>query len=278
MNNLICNLWSKRNSKFDLALIALFFASLVLGCGGGGGSSSEKKPIPPAYLGTWTGQDGSTISIRADGTGDWNQGSSKVNGAAVEVDEAAKEIKFTMLGIDSGKYKIDSPPKGNTMKLNGMTYKRAGGGVDESDSSETESPSNTRSKTTTDSTDTSGGKVPAEAEINSLTGETMEQFNSALQSGDFADFHKNISKAWQKQITPEKLEQSFAQFIEKKIDLTPKTGAKPTYSPKPTIDQNGMLVVNGTYPTAQGGNAQFNLTYIKEGGEWKLAGIRVNVK
>lgn len=267
MNNLIKSLWLKRSSKFDLAVVGFIFAAFVLGCGGS--SSTPKKPIPAAYLGDWTGQDGTKMSIRQDNTGDYNQGSTNVNGAAVEVDEEAKQIKFTMLGVDVGKYTIDSPPKGNQMKVNGVTFRRAGGFDTSSTDTET---------TKGNDSNASNGEVPSEAELDTLVGETMENFNSAVQSGDFLAFHSSVSEKWQEQITAEKLAQTFDPFVKQKRDLSPKAGETPTYSPKPTIDKNGLLVVNGTYPNADDKTTQFNLTYLKEGSEWKLFGIRVNQK
>ena len=258
MQNLITKLFSARNPKFDLAFAALILGAFVLGCGGG--SSAPKKPIPAAYLGTWTGTDGTTISIRNDNTGDYHAGSKKVDGAAVEVDEAGNEIKFTMLGVDVGKYKIDKPASGSSMTLDGMVFKKGGGA----------------SSTTTDS-NASNADIPTDSELDSLTGATMESFNSAVQSDDFTDFHSQISETWQNQITPEKLQETFAPIVKAKADLTPKAGSKPTYSPKPSLDENGSLVVNGSYPTAKGKTAQFKLTYIKEGSDWKLLGIRVNL-
>lgn len=252
-------LFSARNPKLDLAFLALVFVAFVIGCGGSS-SSTPKKPIPAAYLGTWTGTDGTAISIRNDNTGDYKAGSSKVDGAAVEVDETGKEIKFTMLGVEVGKYKIDKAPSGSSMTLNGMVYKKAGGSMSNDSSSDS---------------DASSGDVPSSDELNALVGETMESFNSAIQSGDFTDFHTNISTAWQEQITADKLKETFAPFIKQKIDLTPKAGTSPTYSPKPEIDENGMLKVDGSYPTAKGKNPQFKLTYTKEGSDWKLFGIRV---
>ena len=270
MQNLIAKLFFARNPKFELTLAAIALAAFVIGCGGGG-SSAPKKPIPAAYLGTWTATDGSTISIRNDNTGDYKAGSKKVDGAAVEVDESGNEVKFTMLGVDVGKYKIDKAPSGGSMTLNGMVFKRAGGGA-----VNTTTSTSTTDTTTTDST-ASSADVPAGGELDSLTGATMESFNTALQSDDFTDFYSQISDTWQNQITADKLQETFAPLVKAKVDLTPKTGSKPTYSPKSALNEDGSLVVNGSYQTAQGKTAQFKLTYVKEDAGWKLLGIRVNV-
>jgi hypothetical protein len=149
------------------------------------------------------------------------------------------------------------------MKLAGVNFRRSGG---------------FDTTTTTDDTTSSNAEIPSETELNTLVGQTMEDFNSALQSGDFEAFHGTISEAWQQQITADKLAQTFDPFVKAKRDLSPKSGSTPTYSPKPMIDKNGMLVVSGTYPNADGRTTQFNLTYTKESSDWKLFGIRVNQK
>lgn len=261
------NLWVKfliaRSLKFDMAVVALIFGALVIGCGGGSSSNDLKKPIPNYYLGTWTGADGTTITIRNDHTGDYKSGGSNVNGAAVEVDEAAQEIRFTMLGVNVGKYKIDKAASGNSMTLNGMVYKKSGGlAISDSNGDQ---PS-----------DNASAEIPAKDEMDELVAQTMTDFDAAVQAGDFTDFHSNISEMWQKQITADKLQESFAQFIKQKIVLTPKTNSNPIYSPKPALDENGMLVVNGKYTTTVGKTPQFKLTYLKEDSGWRLFGIRIN--
>lgn len=258
MKTMFSNLFHGRNSALNLALIALFFGAFILACGGGGDSSTtEKKPVPAAYQGQWTSTDGSTMSIRNDSTGDWKSGGKEVSGAAVTVDEAAKEIKFTLLGFDSGKFKIDSAPSGGKMKLDGMEYKRAGGGGTDSTSSTS-----------------GGGDIPTDAELNALTMGTMTDFNTAVQSADFADFYASTSDVWQQQTTADALQTAFQPFIDKKVDFAPKAGAKPTYAPKPSLDANKSLKVSGDYATAGGKKANFDLTYVKEGGDWKLLGIK----
>jgi len=140
------------NSQINLALCLFVFVALVLGCG----SSTPKKPIPASYLGTWTGADGTVMSIRNDNTGDYNAGSTKVNGGAVEVDEAAKTIKFTMMGMEVGTYTIDSPPAGGQMKLNGQVFKGGSGGASSSTTSTTTSST---SKSTTTSANTANNSA-----------------------------------------------------------------------------------------------------------------------
>ncbi len=70
MNNQIINFLTTRNSHWNLACGILVLVVLVLGCSDSGdsvaSSPTPQKTVPPAYVGTWTGQDGSTVTLRND--------------------------------------------------------------------------------------------------------------------------------------------------------------------------------------------------------------------
>ncbi len=199
MKNLTLNFLTGRNSRLDLACAILILLVLVLGCSDGGDSNSSgetaKKTVLPAYIGVWTGQDGSTVTLRNDGSGDYKSGGKSVSGAAVEIDEAAKEIRFSLLGFDSGKYKIDQPPTGNKMKLDGMEYRRTAGFSTEDSENKT---------------DAASGEVPTEDELRPIASKTIQDFDDALQQGDFAGFYSTVSETWQSQITAAELDKAFA--------------------------------------------------------------------
>lgn len=283
MKNLFGKILFDRNPAVGLAVCALVFAGFVLACGFGGGSAN-RKPIPEAYLGTWTGQDGTTLTIRADGTGDYHAGSSKVDNAAVEVDEAAKEIKFTMVGINVGTYKIDSPPSGNQIKIDGQTFRRDGGSTAPPNSAteRTTNSATNRASTTAATEDNSADSpkltqdpdLPDDAELQTLVKTTLLDFNSAIQSGSFDSFHSSTSSYFQQQFTPARLEQQFGELIRKKFDISDiadkKAAIKPSFE-----NQNGIKVLNanGSYPSKPPVN--FELQYIQEDIEWKLLSINI---
>ena len=265
MKNLISNLLSRRNPQINLACVILILLALVLGCSDSGDSNSSgetaKKVVPPAYIGVWTGQDGSTVTLRNDGTGDYKSGGKSVSGAAVEIDEAAKEIRFTLLGFDSGKYKIDQPPAGNRMKLDGMEYRRTGG-FDVGDSEKT-----------SDATKTAA--ILTEDELRPVASETIRDFDAAVQQGDFSDFYSTVSEMWQRQITAADLDKAFASLAEKKNDYKLQRDAPLTFSSKPTV-KDEVLEINGSYQNVKGKNIAFRLRYVEENNVWKLLGIRLN--
>ncbi len=265
MKNLILIFLNGRNSSVNLACGILILLTLVLGCSDSGDSASSNetvnKTVPPAYIGVWTGQDGSTVTFRNDGSGDYKSGGKSVSGAAVEIDEAAKEIRFSLLGFDSGKYKIDQAPASNKMKLDGMEYRRTAG-FDSSDSEKTADA-------------TKDGAIPSEETLRPIATETIRNFDAAVQQGDFSDFYSTLSETWQSQITAAELDKVFAPLAEKKNDYKLKTDAPLAFSSKPIL-KNNVLEINGGYQNIKGKNIPFRLRYINENDVWKLLGIRLN--
>lgn len=119
--------------------------------------------------------------------------------------------------------------------------------------------------------------VPSERELKALTRESLLNFNKAIHAQDFTAFHQQISAMWREQITPAKLKEIFQVFIEQEIDLSPVASLEPLFDQPATIDDDGVLVVQGHYPTRPSA-VQFRLKYLNEKSAWKLLGIKVDVK
>ena len=105
-----------------------------------GGSST---PPPSGYVGFWTGEDGSTITIRGDGGADYKSGGSSISGGSVTIDEGTKTLKISLAGFGPS-YTIDKAPSGNQMTLSNVVYKKGVGSSDSKpDTSSKPSPSAT---------------------------------------------------------------------------------------------------------------------------------------
>jgi hypothetical protein len=281
MKNFVGKLFVGRSAKFNVLLVLCLFAFVGLGCFGSGRGGKDAKPIPAAFLGDWQGQDGSTLSIRADGTGDYHSGGKKVDGGTAEVSEADKTISITFFGIGET-LKIDSPPQGDTMKLNGITYKRKGGFTvaDTNTSSDNSNKSENSNKKSTSTTKSNAAKyeVPEDEEMQEMTRTALLDFNDAVQGGDFTDFHSTISKTWQKQTTPEKFNEVFSEFITKKVNISGVSNRDAEYSPEPAVQMDGgakKLIAKGCYDVSPR-PVGFTLKWIPEGKVWKLFGIEVD--
>lgn len=121
------------------------------------------------------------------------------------------------------------------------------------------------------------GPVPTEKEAKRLALDSLQAFNKALKSKNFDSFYGQIAKLWQQQTTAEKLEKIFQTFLDKDADISGIADVEPTFDSKPAIDNDGFLVLKGSYPTKPL-KVLFELRYVYEEELWELVGINVNLK
>lgn len=231
-------------------IIAISMLVLVgLACRGSG------KPAPAEYVGFWTGANGATISIRADGTGDYESGgavNTTVSGGTVDINDGEKTLSIKFAGMGPT-FKIDKAPDGNQMTLSGVVYKRRGVAA--------------------------ALEMPSEPELQDLVKATMLDFNDAVQSGDFTSFHKKAAKKWQEQNTAEEMKDAFKEFVDNKENFNLKgvSEMKPTFEPAPTFEPlagEKALSLSGWYATTPK-KLKFELKYLREDSSWRLASIRI---
>ena len=117
--------------------------------------------------------------------------------------------------------------------------------------------------------------MPTDQENLALIQNTLADFVKASASKDFTIFYGNISELWKAQTTPDDLKKLFVDFVTKDIDLTFLSMTQPVLNKKPVIDENGILLLEGSYP-AKNHMLNFKLKYIYEHPSWKLMGIEVN--
>ncbi|MBK7934017.1 MAG: hypothetical protein IPK01_11065 [Acidobacteria bacterium] len=97
----------KRNViTVTFALCALLLVGLA--CGGSSAAADEKQ-AGPEFVGAWTSKDGSSITIRSDGSADYKIGGTSVTGGKALVSEKEKTLRIAMLGMGSP-MKIDKAP------------------------------------------------------------------------------------------------------------------------------------------------------------------------
>jgi len=100
---------------------------------------------------------------------------------------------------------------------------------------------------------------------------------AALQAKSFDKFYGRISELWQKEITADKLQEVFQAFINKEIDLTPIAKVEPVFDGTSAVNDDGLLVIKGSYPTKPS-KVFFELKYVYEDESWKMGAINVQVK
>ncbi len=149
-----------------------------------------------------------------------------------------------------------------------------------SDGPDRPSVSNTSTDEPTTKSDASKGEVPSDREAQQIARTTLLDFNDAIQKGDFEDFHRTMSKPFQKQASPERLREAFKVFVDANIDFSEVRGMSAVFSPSPSVEKTmgiNNLHLKGYFPTSPR-KSNFDFKYIPEGGEWKLIAIEVNTK
>lgn len=119
--------------------------------------------------------------------------------------------------------------------------------------------------------------VPPDDELKKLANRDLAAFHRAVKADDFREFHATLSKPFREQKTAEELRQSFRVFVEKMIDLSAVETVDPKLTRPATIDADGVLQVEGEYPTRPA-KVLFALKYVRDSGEWKLLGINVKTE
>jgi hypothetical protein len=120
------------------------------------------------------------------------------------------------------------------------------------------------------------GKVPSDKEVKALALESLLSFNDSIQTKSFDKFYNEIAQLWQKEITPDKLRQIFRRFVDNEVDISSIAKLEPTFAKAPAVNDDGLLVLQGSYPAQP--KVSFELKYVYEDESWKLAGINVQVK
>lgn len=292
MKNIIAKVFFDKNSKLSVLTVLCVFMLIGLGCFGGGRSKST-TPIPSEYYGDWVGQDGATLSIRADGTGDYHAGGTKVDGGTAEIDNDKKTLSITFFGIGKTLH-IDEAPSGDKMKLDNVIFRRSGGfSTTSSDNTPTtsSSPNSKNPFSSSDNTATSNDSAdrtpqdgtPSNNEVETLVKETMADFAGAVDQGDFDDFRQNTSKAFQSTYNTTQLNTNFQVFIDKRDLVMPSfrgiDSTTANFSSPPHLrTEKGfkILVADGSFPTSPR-PVSFETEYVLEKGNWKLLVIKVKV-
>ena len=118
--------------------------------------------------------------------------------------------------------------------------------------------------------------MPSGADLRKMTLDTLLDFNDGVKASDFTAFFAKISPVWQKQTSAAELKKSFQDFIDKKIDIAAIKALTPEFNGPATLDEQGVLVVGGHFPTKPA-RVHFTLRYAHDENDWKLIGVNVRV-
>lgn len=109
-----------KTRSFDLLIVSIFVVAIALACGGSG------KNVAEPYVGDWKAADGTTWTIRLDGTCDYKSSTKSVTNGSMTWDTAQG-----LATIDFGDNKVDWKPikldeTKTTLTFGGTVFKRAG--------------------------------------------------------------------------------------------------------------------------------------------------------
>ncbi|HEY7608852.1 MAG TPA: hypothetical protein VIF14_06435 [Alphaproteobacteria bacterium] len=123
-----------------------------------------------------------------------------------------------------------------------------------------------------------GGAALDQAAMKRLALRSLLDFNEAVRRADFTSFHAGLARPMREKYTPQQLLSVFQAFVDQKIDLTPIGAVEPIFeSGEARAGRGGELALKGRFPTRPS-EVQFELTYVMDGGEWRLISIDVRVR
>ncbi len=266
MKNMMNRSLTGRNATVSLLLVLGIFFVVGFACSG------SSTPPPSQYVGFWTGEDGSTITIRGDGGADYKSGNSSVSGGSVTVDESAKTLKISFATLGPN-FTIDKAPSGDRMTLSGVVYKKSGGDSDTKPDKTTSSSSDNKST----------GDAPTSSEAEKLIKATFSDFSDAIDSGDFTDFYENASSDFQATYTKDQVKSTFTVFVDNKSKALPSLedvqSRSASFSGGPSIDtEKGIkiMVADGEF-ASKPNPVKFETRYEWEKGEWKMLKFKIKM-
>ena len=102
-------------------------------------------------------------------------------------------------------------------------------------------------------------------------------FADAVAADNFTVFHARLSKPFRDQFPPDRLRQTFKEFVEKRAAFEV-IAAKPMVpSSEARIDNEGVLRLNGRFETTPK-QVKYQLGFIRSEGDWKLSSINVQIE
>lgn len=119
--------------------------------------------------------------------------------------------------------------------------------------------------------------LPTKSEAAELVKDTTRKFAAALKAKDFSDFHSHTAAEFREQISLDKFNEIFAEFLAQEIDLTPLGQLDPFFTAEPALSADGELLLEGYYNTKPS-RTLFTYRYIYRDGDWQLLSISIKLK
>lgn len=121
--------------------------------------------------------------------------------------------------------------------------------------------------------------LPAQAEATALARRSIDAFIDAVDAGSMVSFHDQTSSILREQVSVEQFEEGFDMFFELRrlgVNFAELKARVPVVEDGFDIDEDGVLALRGSYPPPRG--VQFEQSYIREEGQWRLLGFHFNLQ
>ena len=120
-------------------------------------------------------------------------------------------------------------------------------------------------------------EMPSKAEQRKLVRSAMQIFAVSANEKSMKKFHDAISTMWRKQYSVAKLDEAYGPIMKIGVDLTILRNINPVFDQKTALDEDGVLLLKGHYPTKPN-RVYFEQKYIYQGLDWKLLGFNINIR
>jgi hypothetical protein len=128
------------------------------------------------------------------------------------------------------------------------------------------------------SSDDEGPTIPSITDAGKLALATSLEFGRAIKSVDFKGLYQTTSSEVQKKYTVAEFAASFAEIVDKKLDVAVAADAKPEFTTYPEMLENGVLHMAGVFVCGeQHDHLNFDYKYVYRHTAWKLLGIHVRI-
>lgn len=117
--------------------------------------------------------------------------------------------------------------------------------------------------------------VPAPVELNKILRTTLRKLNRNNRTNHYEEFHEHLTPETQLSVTPQKLGEAFSGFRRNGLDLSGVAQIEPQFLRQPTINDQGVLLLNGVFPM-QPRLVHFNLGYRNVDGVWMLQAFQID--
>jgi hypothetical protein len=122
-----------------------------------------------------------------------------------------------------------------------------------------------------------GTAAPSLADAGKIALATTLAFARAIKTGDFTELYRTTSEEVQKKYTVAAFAASFAEIVDKKLNVAIPENAKPAFTTQPEMLDNAVLHMAGSFDYGEREHLKFDYKYVYRHTQWKLLGIHVKI-